>query len=101
MKKQIPHGPDDLNCHRCLPEAVPMSLVCHKCSLWTAMLGKDPQTGEELNEWRCADSWLLTGILETARMARSGAAATESFRNEMVTAQIERLQQYSRLALPK
>ena len=59
------------------------------------MRGKHPQTGEDIDEWKCADAWLLTGILETARQARSGAAATESFRNEMVAANLTHLQHLS------
>jgi hypothetical protein len=85
MKKQVPHGYEDMNCHRCLPERVPMSEVCHKCSLWQELMGKDPNTGEDISEWRCVDAWLLTGQLEIAKLVRGGAAATESFRNEMVS----------------
>ena len=62
-----------------------MSEVCHKCSLWQELRGIHPNTGEETSEWRCVDAWLLTGQLEIAKMVRGGTAATESFRNEMVS----------------
>jgi hypothetical protein len=84
LSKQVPRGHEDINCHRCLPERVPMSEVCHKCSLWQELRGRDPNTGEETSEWRCVDAWLLIGQLEIAKMVRSGAVATETFRNEVV-----------------
>lgn len=86
--KQIPLGPTDLNCHRCLPKAVPMSKVCHKCSLWMSMRGRNPNTGQEIDEWGCADRWKIVVQLETAQLTRSNAAATESFRNEVATANV-------------
>ena len=61
-----------------------MAKVCHKCKLWKQLVGKDPNTGQDINHWSCVDEWLLTGLLEIARMERSTAAATESFRNEVV-----------------
>jgi hypothetical protein len=62
-----------------------MSRVCHKCPLWKQVRGTDPTTGAPVDAWDCTDAWLLTGLFEIAKMAQSGAAATESFRNEMVT----------------
>lgn len=50
-------------------------------------MGVDPQTGQEMSEFGCAMGWVPTLILESARQQRSTAAATESFRNEMVNAQ--------------
>ena len=54
--------------------------VCHKCSLWQALRGRNPNTGEEIDEWKCVDAMMMIGAIEIARAARSGAAATESFR---------------------
>jgi len=84
MRKQVPPGPEDMDCHRCLPDSVPMSEVCHRCPLWQSLRGKDPNTGQEIDEWGCVDAWALTGQLEIAKMVRGGTVATESFRNEMV-----------------
>jgi hypothetical protein len=81
---QIPPGPKDFNCHRCLPKKVPMAKVCHTCKLWKKLEGKDPNTGDRLDHWACTDEWLLTGLLEIAKTGISVAAATESFRNEVV-----------------
>ena len=81
----LPHEPPkNLNCHRCLPKKVPMSKVCPTCDLWVQLRGKDPNTGQDIDQWGCTDKWLLTGLLEIAKMSLSNAAATESFRNEVV-----------------
>jgi hypothetical protein len=61
-----------------------MEKVCHKCSLWMQLRGKNPNTGQDIDEWGCVDRWLMVGLLEIAKMERSTAAATESFRNEVV-----------------
>jgi hypothetical protein len=46
--------------------------------------GKNPQTDERLLEWKCAIAWLPLMLVEVAQQSRQGAAATESFRNEVV-----------------
>jgi hypothetical protein len=51
--------------------------------------GTHPQTGAEIDEWMCAISAMPMLQIEVAKEARQGAAATESFRNEMVRAQAE------------
>lgn len=55
-----------------------------KCALWTQLRGTHPQTGEEIDEWACAIAWLPVLLIENAKEVRQGAAATESFRNEVV-----------------
>jgi hypothetical protein len=82
MANQIPHGPDNLVCplHRSS-----MSKVCHKCPWWKQVRGRDINTGEQVDQWDCSIAWLPMLMIETAAQARSGAAATESFRNEMLS----------------
>jgi len=60
-----------------------------QCSWFTQLRGTHPQTGQEIDEWMCAVASLPMLQIEVAKQARSGAAATESFRNEMVRAQAE------------
>ena len=55
-----------------------------QCSWFTQLRGVHPQTGQEIDEWMCAVASLPMLQIEVAKQARSGAAATESFRNEMV-----------------
>lgn len=57
-----------------------------RCAWYVEMEGQDPQNGELLREWRCAIAWQPILMVEQARQTRSVAAATESFRNEMVNA---------------
>ena len=61
-----------------------MSEVCHKCPLWMSVRGKDPNTGEEIDKWGCSFAWMPFMLMENAKQIRSTAAATESFRNEMM-----------------
>lgn len=58
--------------------------VQFKCMFWTQLRGTQPQTGQEIDEWDCAVKWLPVLLIETAKEVRQGAAATESFRNEVV-----------------
>lgn len=55
-----------------------------KCAFWTQLRGSNPQTGGEVDEWACAIAWLPILLIENAKEVRQGAAATESFRNEVI-----------------
>lgn len=81
MRRQIPRGDDDLVCplHK-----KAMSAVCHKCPWWVQVRGKNPQSNEEIDQWNCAIAWGPILAVNTAQETRQGAAAVESFRNEMV-----------------
>ena len=57
-----------------------------KCTWFVQLRGTNPQTGEPVDEWDCAVKWLPMLLIENAKEVRQGAAATESFRNEMVKA---------------
>lgn len=63
-----------------------MSLVCHTCPWWTRVVGKNPQSEEMIDDWRCAVSLLPMLLVEGAQQTRAAGAAIESFRNEMVRA---------------
>ncbi len=79
--KQVPRGPEELNCPQWQK---PMSEVCHKCPKWIQVRGKNPNTGQDVDEWNCADALLPMLLIEVAQQARQAGAATESFRNEVV-----------------
>lgn len=57
------------------------------CAWFVQLRGTHPQTGADIDEWACAVAWLPVLLIETAKEVRQGAAATESFRNEVVKAQ--------------
>jgi len=58
--------------------------VIYRCPWYVQVLGTDPNTGLETGTWGCAIAWMPTLMINTANEVRQGAAATESFRNEMV-----------------
>lgn len=57
-----------------------------QCTWMIQLRGNHPQTGEPVDEWDCSIKWLPMLLIENAKEVRQGAAATESFRNEMVRA---------------
>ncbi|MHB8727575.1 MAG: hypothetical protein ACYC9K_00895 [Sulfuricaulis sp.] len=53
----------------------------HACQWWVNVQGVHPQTGDTVNAWDCSVNWIPVLVVDVARQARNGAAATESFRN--------------------
>ena len=53
-----------------------------KCSWYTQMRGTNPQTGEPVDEWGCAVTWMPLLMIENSQQQRQTGAAVESFRNE-------------------
>ena len=47
-------------------------------------MGKNPNTGEDINRFDCVVTWLPMLLIEGAQQTRQSGAAIESFRNEMV-----------------
>lgn len=61
-----------------------VSKVCHTCPLWVKVRGVDPNTGQEVDDWRCSFAWLPMLLIENASQSRQAGAAVESMRNEIV-----------------
>lgn len=57
-----------------------------KCRFWVHVIGKDPQTGKEIDNGDCAMAWTPILLIENSKVNRETGAAVESFRNEMVKA---------------
>jgi len=57
-----------------------------RCAWFTKLAGQNPTTGEQIDEQGCAMSWLPILLVENAKTNRGTSAAVESFRNEMVKA---------------
>lgn len=55
-----------------------------KCAWWIQVRGHNPNTGEAMDHWGCAMSWMPVLLIENSQMQRQTGAAVESFRNEMV-----------------
>ena len=61
---------------------------CRKldCAWFTQIRGRNPNTGQDVDEWGCAISWMPILLIENAQMSRQTGAAVESLRNEIVKA---------------
>ena len=55
-----------------------------ECTWFTQIRGTNPNSGEPVDEWGCAISWLPVLLIENSQMQRHTGAAVESFRNESV-----------------
>ena len=55
-----------------------------RCSWFMLVRGKNPQTGQDIDEWGCAVTWLPVLLIENSQQQRQTGAAVESFRNEVV-----------------
>jgi hypothetical protein len=65
-----------------------------KCAWYTQVRGMNPNTGQMVDEWNCAISWIPMMQIETSQQARQAGAAVESFRNEVVRTNSENQQLY-------
>ena len=61
----------------------------HRCMWYTKVVGYDSNTGETVDDWSCAISWMPTLQLEMSATNRGQSQAIESFRNETVKGQKE------------
>jgi hypothetical protein len=55
-----------------------------ECAWFIKIVGKNPNTGEDLEDWGCSMAWMPILMIENSQQQRSTSAAVESFRNEMV-----------------
>ena len=58
-----------------------------RCRWYTKVLGKNPQSEEQIEQWNCAIAWLPILQVETSQTNRGQTGAIESFRNETVKGQ--------------
>lgn len=65
-----------------------------KCAWFTQMRGTNPNTGEPVDEWGCAVTWMPLLAVEISQKSNQTGAAVESFRNEVVKANQQNQQLY-------
>ncbi len=53
----------------------------HDCMQWIQIMGNNPNTGQEINDFGCAMSWLPILLIEGSQQTRQAGAAIESLRN--------------------
>jgi hypothetical protein len=56
----------------------------HQCAWLVKLAGTNPQTGEQMDEEKCAVTFLPILMVENTMKVSSSAAAVESLRNEIV-----------------
>tara|TARA_R110000803_G_C11770537_1_gene295210 strand:+ start:101 stop:373 length:273 start_codon:yes stop_codon:yes gene_type:complete len=59
------------------------------CAWFMKVVGTNPNSGQEVDEWGCAVAWMPILLIENSQQQRQTGAAVESFRNEMVQSNIE------------
>jgi hypothetical protein len=65
-----------------------------KCAWYTQVRGINPNTGQEIDEWNCAVTWMPIMAVEIAQKENQTGAALESFRNEVVKGNEQNQQLY-------
>lgn len=63
-----------------------------ECAWFLKISGKDPNTGKDVDDWGCSMAWLPILLIENAQQSRQTGAAVESFRNEVVKANVQTMQ---------
>lgn len=59
----------------------------YRCAWFVELKGKNPQTNEDVGEWRCAVAWMPVMAVEVAQTNRGTSASVQSMRNEVVARQ--------------
>lgn len=70
-----------------------------KCSWFMRVRGMNPNTGEDIDEWGCAVTWMPIMTIENSQQQRHTSAAVESFRNEVVKANEENRNLYNQVGI--
>jgi len=78
---QIPHAEEGKICPLHKQD---MSEVCHKCPWWTKLQGAHPSTGERIDEWGCAVTWLPILLIEGAKETKTVGAEIARHNNELM-----------------
>ena len=66
----------------------------HQCEWYTHIIGANPQSGEQIDKFSCAITFLPMLLIENSQQQRQTGAAVESFRNEMVDNNTKLLSNY-------
>lgn len=77
---QKPKNPRDLICH---DHGKHVSKVCHRCPKYILVRGSDPQTGNDVDTWDCADAWAPTLLINIANAIRKTDAEVSALRQDV------------------
>jgi len=53
------------------------------CPAWVQIMGYNNNTGEQINEYKCTDTWMPILAIENSNQQRATAAEVEALRNEV------------------
>ena len=73
----------------------------HGCEWYTHIIGNNPQSGEKVDNFGCAITFIPMLLIENSQQQRQTGAAVESFRNEMVESNEKALEMQQQLRLEK
>lgn len=57
--------------------------VCHTCAWWMQVIGKNPQTGHDVNQWNCAITFMPMLQIETTMAERHTTQTVDELRKEV------------------
>lgn len=75
-----------MNQKQCIEDGAIVNGELHACRFWVHVIGKNPQTGNDVDNADCAFCWTPILLIENSQVQRQTSGAIESFRNEMVKA---------------
>lgn len=82
--------PDEkIGCHR-LARKCRDGVVNDHCQLWVSVKFRNPQTGEMVDRYGCADSFMHLIAIEGAQMSAQTGASVDALRSEVKKADDDR-----------
>ena len=88
----------DITCHHTGHKKKCKDLFMN-CPKWIHLQGKHPQTGKDVDDYACADTWTPILMMKTIQTINGVQASTESFRNEMVKGNEKALEMQKQMRL--
>lgn len=55
----------------------------HECRWFVQIMGHNPNTGADVNQWDCAMAWLPLLLIENSQMQRQTGASTDKVATEV------------------
>ena len=72
-----------------------------RCAWYIKLRGNDPQTGKEIDQWKCTMAWLPILQIESNGISMATTASVESLRNETIERQDQALKVVMNATTPK
>ena len=69
----------------------------HGCKFYIHLLGKNPQTGADMDAWDCSIAFLPVLLINIGKSTNEVGAAVESLRNETSANTVQRIAETAKL----